>query len=200
MLINAGVFKLQPRSFNCIKVSFRRKLSYIIITVSLLLFAQISSAHTSLPILSGSSDWEATLYGSPWTPVQGSYPNPFSAPVVTTSDPNDNGDRASLMWYKGSGIPDGRSGPDTVFFRYTLPYLLDEQTVQSTCCAWASFAADDWARLIVNGQYVATYSLDQHLLPNGQPQPIEETLLPFSIPATLIGVTLTLYSRVMGRV
>ena len=31
----------------------------------------------------------------------------------------------SLMWYDGAGNTDGRSGPDSVFFRYTLPYTLE---------------------------------------------------------------------------
>lgn len=151
---------------------YRCQQLHLIIAVSVFSFSANAYAHLSLPILSGSSGWEASLDNSTWIPAFGSYPNPITTPVVTT-DNDVVGDefRATLMWYWGegdyAGTPDGKSGPNTVYFRFSFDL---EMLTGGPAMAWV--AADDWMRLTVNGYTVGTYTLDDHKLPNGQPDPI----------------------------
>ena len=122
-------------------------------------------AHVDLNVGSG-SNWEASTDGINWVAAYGNYPNPVTrAPVV---DPFPLPAIPSLMWYWGAGSyvgqPDGRSGPATVFFRTTfVPEVLG-----NPMGIWV--AADDWLSVTVNGVLAGDYLLDEHKLPNGQPE------------------------------
>ncbi|NRR29397.1 PEP-CTERM sorting domain-containing protein [Oxalobacteraceae bacterium] len=136
-----------------------------------LLAAVPAAAHMSLPVLSGSNGWEASLDNINWsaTADYGNYPNPYTRPQLiylgSAADPLPQ--RASLMWYWGehgyTGTPAGNNGPDTVYFRYrfNVPELIGAPAI-------ASFAADNEMTLIFNGHQVGSYVLTDHMV-NGQP-------------------------------
>lgn len=171
-----------------LKLQFLLSLSSVLklhwVGPGLLLLFSANSSHavfyppTMLPVISGSSGWEASIDRITWTPARGSYPNP--AVPVRGSIPMPE----SLMWYEGAGNTDGRSGPDSVYFRYTLPYILesDELVGPDHIYPWTArtwVAADDWMHLTVNGHSVVTYALDEHKLSNGRPIPLLVQLTPF---------------------
>jgi len=159
----------------------RRAASGLLIVASAALLAANANAYTEIPIVSGQPGWEASLDGITWdsTLAYGSYPN-----AVTRPDPDTT--TGTLMWYWGAGgtptepfkytgTPDGKSGPETAFFRYTffLPELFGGfgggPGGGAEAGAWV--AADDWMQLTVNGTVVGTYTLDEHKL-SGQPDTI----------------------------
>lgn len=129
-------------------------------------------AEVPLPILSGSSGWEASLDNSTWIPAYGSYPNPISRPVVITDNPDPA--RPTLMWYWGdgeyTGIPDGQHGPSTVYFRYKFFLGEDYELLLRSGERFGAFmAADDYMDVSVNGESLGWYDLGVSQLPNGQP-------------------------------
>lgn len=152
-----------------------------------------AAAHMSLPVLSGSSGWEASLDGVHWqsTAAYGNYPNPITRPSViyNGTGPDPLPERASLMWYWGAGpytgVPTGANGPTKAYFRYRfdVPELTGGPAI-------ARFAADDDMILKFNGHQVGSYHLDDHKV-NGQPvlvdtpdlTPFLNTFDPFIVPS-----------------
>lgn len=137
-------------------------------------------AHRNLDIVSGATGngsdlgWEASLDETNWFPISAPYPNPITAPNLNlngVSIPDAGSSNAKLMWYlPPGGTADGMSGPTKVFFRYVFD--LNSATLLGGGITNAWIAADDWMSVKVNGNEVGTYLLDDHKLPNGQPEPI----------------------------
>lgn len=156
-----------------------RRLFPIVVTVAVMTCTMSANAHRVLDIVSESgnadgSGWQASADKLNWTPAYAPYSNP-----ITTPDPNLNGGpipdvgttNAQLMWYAAPNtIPDGASGPDTVYFKYEFD--LQTSTILGGGITGAWVAADDWMKLTVNGHEVGTYLLTDHQDDRGQPIPV----------------------------
>jgi len=138
-----------------------------------------ANAHRVLDIVSGpgsadGSGWQVSKDRINWTPAFAPYPNPITRPNPNLNGgpfPDEGTTNAQLMWYvEPNTVPDGKSGPNTVYLRYEFDLGLSTLLGGGVTGAWV--AADDWMRLTVNGSEVGTYLLDEHMDDRGQPIPV----------------------------
>lgn len=148
------------------------------ITFFCMVYAQAAPIH--MPIVSDSSwrssssapaGWEAPGFDdSGWSQAYAPYPNSVTTPADIAGGPS----AAELMWHwTGTAAPDGRSGPNQAWFRYTFDLNITPSSLP--LLARALIIADDEFEFFVNGtlyDFGKSTALDDNMRGNGQPNPL----------------------------
>lgn len=107
---------------------------------------------------------------STWRHAYAPYPNSITTPADIAGQPS----AAELMWdWNKEGQPNGRTGPNEAWFRYTFDLQLSSSSLP--LLAQALIIADDEFEFFVNGKkydFGQSTALSDHLRSNGQPDPL----------------------------
>jgi len=159
---------------------FSNRVQHLAATIAFLSMAHAHAAPVNLPIVSDStwrsasaapSDWTAIHFDdSAWRHAYAPYPNDRTTPADIAGGPT----AAQLMWdWPGPGAPDGTSGPNEAWFRYTFSLALTPDALP--LLAQALIIADDEFEFFVNGtqyNFGRSTALDDNMRVNGQPNPL----------------------------
>lgn len=159
---------------------FRNYLHLLTAAMTFACALHAQAAPVDISIVSGSawrstdaapSGWAGTTFDdSAWSQAFAPYPNALTTPDDIAGEPS----AAALMWHwPSANAPDGASGPNEAWFRYTFELALTPGALP--LAAQALIIADDEFELFINGQlydFGRSTALDDNMRSNGQPLPL----------------------------